>query len=689
MPPKKKAAASKGDKKKDKEHKDKDKKHTKKKKKSAHTEATHDEVEDLFPPLAIKYPLDPADLETNPENPLSFFHNVHENDDLRHIDFHQPEITFFHQGGEIGTPGGLWKTHHHFKIAKVHGAPTDSAIDHDLPQGHTDLVPTYDGVGGNTALSTIPFATVVHKQSSYDPYLWRYQPEWIEWSTKNSRDLSRLSPPNTLPYDLTRLDRRSISRCFAIIRQSYKPIPLPSVLPPNSNHNMDRAASTFTGAPPVLTSGSKPNTPDRGNQVQADLAAALADAANPDAAANPEANNNDGGDGAPAELPAAASPKPRGNRRGRRENSVGRPLRNVPPPDALANLPGVDMLSIFSFLARKGEKFDPGNMLNDTTKSTFLRHLIRSHFPSLPNGELSIELKSIDAARAKKLSKTLPTQDIAKVKYLLDRCETELKTLTVEAQEDGHEVDEAHKEEIMTRKIKHMDELQSTNQKMTLHEACTLGNIDVVADILAPDKAPDLVDLPDKSASGNSMTPLFIAIKNNHLHLVRYMLAACKADPNFVGVGGNTPLHEAALTGNKDMVTLLLNNGADPASANFYGETALHFAARVPTEDNVESLLVYGAHVDAVTSMGKYTPLMFAAGAGLVENIIHLIDHHAAKDLRNVHYQNAIMRAHAAGHEDVIPTLVNHEPGEAGKKKKKVVKGKDAKSTKKTTKKKK
>jgi hypothetical protein len=166
----------------------------------------------------------------------------------------------------------------------------------------------------------------------------------------------------------------------------------------------------------------------------------------------------------------------------------------------------------------------------------------------------------------------VPQQDVNKMKFLIDRCEDDMRALAVEAEEDGVEVNEAHQEEIMTQKIKHMDELEAINKPMSLHEACRVGQVDVVADILGADNAPELINLLD----GSSQSPLSIAVKNNHLHLVRYMLVACKADPNLVGVGGNTPLHDAAAAGlgNKDMVTLLLNLGADPGAANCYGEVS-------------------------------------------------------------------------------------------------------------------
>ena len=164
-----------------------------------------------------------------------------------------------------------------------------------------------------------------------------------------------------------------------------------------------------------------------------------------------------------------------------------------------------------------------------------------------------------------------------------------------------------------------------------------------------------------------------IAIKNNRLHLTRYMLAACKADPNAIGILGSTPLHHAATAGNKDVVALLLNYGAEPTVANVYGETPLHFASRQGNGDVVETLILYGAHVGVSTTKGKYTPLMFAAGAGMTDAIKHLMDHGADPNARNQHWQTAVLRAAGAGHEDAVSAIVNWTPGEGHHNKKKKV----------------
>jgi hypothetical protein len=78
--------------------------------------------------------------------------------------------------------------------------------------------------------------------------VWRFQPQWLQWVTKNARDLSRLSAPSH-PHELSRIDRRAISRCFAMIRQAFEPVPLPSTLQQsNHNHNMEKYVSPASEA---------------------------------------------------------------------------------------------------------------------------------------------------------------------------------------------------------------------------------------------------------------------------------------------------------------------------------------------------------------------------------------------------------------------------------------------------------
>jgi len=333
-------------------------------------------------------------------------------------------------------------------------------------------------------------------------------------------------------------------------------------------------------------------------------------------------------------------------------------------------------LTLFEFLETQGETFTNGlnphnninyrgepKLMDDNTKSTFLKALIRAQFPSLPNGQLSIRRKVDPPYEQIMKEKGTRVPEIAcnKIRYQIDRLEKELKIIN-SREEDGENVDE-EMDALMTKKIKLMDDLEELDHEITLHEACHSGDIDCVASILDVENAPELVNCPDV----NGDLPLNIAIKEGHLHLARYLIAACRARVDFFGLGGHTPLHEACrVSASKEIITLLLNNGADPTAANSYGETPLHFASRNDEEHNgaIEALLMYGAHVDSETTKGKYTPLMFAAGAGQVESVYCLLEHGADPNLRNSSYHTAVIRADAADHHDCVEAIINFKPGE-------------------------
>ena len=61
------------------------------------------------------------------------------------------------------------------------------------------------------------------------------------------------------------------------------------------------------------------------------------------------------------------SPKKGRERRGRRDNSVGRPRQAV-QVDEVEKLPSMEMIEVFRYLEGKGEKFEVGSLLKDPTK---------------------------------------------------------------------------------------------------------------------------------------------------------------------------------------------------------------------------------------------------------------------------------------------------------------------------------
>lgn len=83
------------------------------------------------------------------------------------------------------------------------------------------------------------------------------------------------------------------------------------------------------------------------------------------------------------------------------------------------------------------------------------------------------------------------------------------------------------------------------------------------------------------------------------------MLINKEGDVNDEDYLGRTPLHSAALNGNKNVIDLLLKNKAHVEARSFTGETPLHVAATSGKADAVEILLNNNAKVDANASLGQ------------------------------------------------------------------------------------
>ncbi len=87
---------------------------------------------------------------------------------------------------------------------------------------------------------------------------------------------------------------------------------------------------------------------------------------------------------------------------------------------------------------------------------------------------------------------------------------------------------------------------------------------------------------------------------------------------------GNTPLHDAARTGNADVVALLLDRGWTP----------LHYAARYGHADVAAVLLDRGVGVESRTD-GGWTPLHYAAKYGNADVVVLLLDRGADVNSKN------------------------------------------------------
>ncbi len=156
----------------------------------------------------------------------------------------------------------------------------------------------------------------------------------------------------------------------------------------------------------------------------------------------------------------------------------------------------------------------------------------------------------------------------------------------------------------------------------------------------------------------------------------------------------DSPVADAAMTGDVASVRALLSDGADVNAPQGDGMTALHWAARSANADLAGLLLEAGADVGAVTRIGAYTPLLLAsevgsahvvrlllaggaeqtattddvggatplhlaAGAGGAEAVRLLLEHGGDADAREARWgQTPLMYAAARGREAAVRALL-------------------------------
>jgi cytohesin len=104
-------------------------------------------------------------------------------------------------------------------------------------------------------------------------------------------------------------------------------------------------------------------------------------------------------------------------------------------------------------------------------------------------------------------------------------------------------------------------------------------------------------------------TPLHTAALVGQKEIVQLLLSQGARENS--DYRGETPMHAAATKGHKDIVELLLAAGINPNARNIAAITPLHKAVIRGHKEVVEVLIANGANVNAKDDMGK-TPLWYA-----------------------------------------------------------------------------
>ena len=123
----------------------------------------------------------------------------------------------------------------------------------------------------------------------------------------------------------------------------------------------------------------------------------------------------------------------------------------------------------------------------------------------------------------------------------------------------------------------------------------------------------------------------------------------------------DSPVADAAMHGDTEIVRSLLKEGADVNAAQGDGMTALHWAAENGDVALAEMLLYAGANVGAVTRLGDYTPLHLASKAGNAPVAATLLD--AGSDANAATTTGGATPLHfaaASGSAAGITTLLDH-----------------------------
>ena len=128
------------------------------------------------------------------------------------------------------------------------------------------------------------------------------------------------------------------------------------------------------------------------------------------------------------------------------------------------------------------------------------------------------------------------------------------------------------------------------------------GNIEAVKQHLAAG-----TDVNTRNGTRNDYfeTPLHNAATHGHKEIVELLIAKGAYVNVKGGSQGGTPLHDAAQWGRKEVAELLIVNGADVNGKDRFGSTPLHEAK---TKEVAELLIAKGADVNAKADNGK-TPL--------------------------------------------------------------------------------
>ena len=187
-----------------------------------------------------------------------------------------------------------------------------------------------------------------------------------------------------------------------------------------------------------------------------------------------------------------------------------------------------------------------------------------------------------------------------------------------------------------------------------LHIAAITGQVDIIE--LLVGRGLDVNIQNDKG-----FTPLHLAACHNQLESARTLIRLGGRRSMTVRADGlGTPLHQAALKGHKDMVSLLLKEGCPINVTDGNGISAAHFAAERGEADIIEMLVTHGLDVNLVDNDGA-TPLHTAASHGNLKSVCTLLRSGGEPSMTMVASKMGapLHQAACGGYNDILTLLLD------------------------------